>query len=603
MSNGASLVRLAVSILCVAGAFLPPPTPAAPSPAQRSTLEKEKLKRTPPAPQTPAATPTKPRRPPRTPPQPPAPDPDVVANIHLMIDIVGRVLPRGREASVFLLTSEPGKPLARRKLSDLRETLEGFAVDLDKGLNRRKSYWVTVATADGNLSGEAAVQSPSTDGEVIKVQIKLNPASSFDISVITKDGRPAKGGTVSVVERKGRDAGTPIPYDLNAYGKAAFVKGIDRSTEYEVVTSGGERFPLNAGELKNGKIVFDILLGSAAEKTLVKVSKQSGGTAVSGARVTVVSVSGETHTPKSTDEGGVASFEIDARAVRGVEVEAEGYEKFSCGEEGQAPCPWAGQTGMMNVSLTDSHDGEARSGSGLGGKAVIVLFLILTGSLMFFGVRYFLGTLPAQPYAAAQAPAQQFEAPRPSTSTQKSSGGEAAQATEPSPRPPSDAQQSAAGQHPRHDTTLTADGAASAADSPNAVDTFSVPDSLSSQTAKEAYKRWALREKVSREPTMLDLVLDHYVDSGLLQFRETRDPGSQFILFTDGESNGWLFPNPAPGVLATDVEQTWRLVFKNLSKDEFARKKERLNPLEAHRAASSAGRSVWTAEPREYEFF
>jgi hypothetical protein len=84
--------------------------------------------------------------------------------------------------------------------------------------------------------------------------------------------------------------------------------------------------------------------------------------------------------------------------------------------------------------------------------------------------------------------------------------------------------------------------------------------------------------------------------------KETNDPASKFILFTDGESSGWLFPNPAPSVLLTEVEQTWRQVFENLSKEEFGRKMERLNPVAARRAGGADGRGMWTAEPKPYEF-
>lgn len=128
-----------------------------------------------------------------------------------------------------------------------------------------------------------------------------------------------------------------------------------------------------------------------------------------------------------------------------------------------------------------------------------------------------------------------------------------------------------------------------------------VPLQLSEEGALQAYKSWIRRSALSRQPLTLDIMLSDSLNKKGEQLKETMDPSSKFILFTDGSEKGWLFPNPAPSVRETNVEQTWQLLFEGLSKDEFERKMERLWPIKASRN-NKGGKSLWNAQRQRCKF-
>lgn len=136
---------------------------------------------------------------------------------------------------------------------------------------------------------------------------------------------------------------------------------------------------------------------------------------------------------------------------------------------------------------------------------------------------------------------------------------------------------------------------------PSEPQTLHVPLQLSEEGALQAYKSLIRRSALSRQPLTLDIMLSDSLNKKGEQLKETMDPGSKFILFTDGSEKGWLFPNPAPSVRETNVEQTWQLLFEGLSKDEFERKMDRLWPIKASRS-NKGSKSLWKAQRQRCKF-
>ena len=130
---------------------------------------------------------------------------------------------------------------------------------------------------------------------------------------------------------------------------------------------------------------------------------------------------------------------------------------------------------------------------------------------------------------------------------------------------------------------------------------LNVPLHLSEEGALQAYQSLIRRSALSRQPLTLDITLSDSLNKKGEQLKETMDPSSKFVLFTDGSEKGWLFPNPAPAVRETNVEQTWQLLFEGLTTDEFERKKDRLWPIKASRN-NKGSKSLWNAQRQRCKF-
>lgn len=616
VSNGARLVRRAIWFLLAAGACLPATAatarPAAPARQEdASTRDQPNQNRASNnrggsqrnangrRQDTPAPTPRGPRGNITPPPPPPPVDPDILKTPKLKIVITVDDGPLPRRMNVALWSRARDMPATRQALDNPTREGDAYIFNLAEGLHRKKDYWVTVTTADKKLSGEATVPRPADDNDKLPIRVALYPAVDFKVSTRREGDGPPGEGTLSVVE-KSQEPSSSIPYALGSDGKASFVKGLNPEAEYVLVTGDGRRVRVNPDELKDGELRIDLSPPRPAEETVIKVlTEGEENRPVRDARVTVTFDDSGLNS-KDTDEQGVAVFKAVARGVRAVEVEAPGHERYSCGRDDEDACPEPDESGARVITLKDA------SWLGWVGSilqsATSVVFVLAAAGIIVVGVAIFRillnpTTTPAPPYmppaGGAYAPAV----------TKATSGAATPAGAETSPQTAGAGAQESGAALAGHESTLTsASGDAAQPDRSPAAQAYSVPSSLPVETAKEAYKRWVRREKLTRDPVRLDLVFGNSPDDQSRLLKETNDPGSKFILFTDGENGGWLFPNPAPSVFQTEVEQTWRLVFKDLSKEEFGRKKERLNPVEARRADGAEGRGMWTTKPKPYEF-
>jgi hypothetical protein len=521
----------------------------------------------------------------------PAPaETEIFKNIKLSIVIAGEYDDPPRRIKVTLWTRERNEPATPQDLGNPAREKGAYVINLPKGLHRKKDYWVTVSSADGRLSGEAAVDKPPTHNDELPVRVNLYPAVDFDVFA-------RREGTFSVVE-KSQEPSSSIPHALEPGGKTSFVKGLKPGAEYVLVTDNGGRFVVSRDEIKDSTIRMDLSVPPPPE-TFIKVSTATGGRPVRDAVVNVI-FDESLHNPQMTNEQGVAVFAADARKVRAVEVEAQGHERFYCGRDDEA-CPEPDASGTLAVTLTKTSWGEW-VGSVLRPAATIIFVLVAAVFIVLgFAVFRILLNPTTPPPPPSHVPTART--PHAAAFPKRTSGAKTSVGVETSSQPDGTEAQEPGAAFVQQETLLTSNAEAAAqSNQPPAVAAYSVPNALSVEMAKEAYKRWVRREKLTRDPLRLDIVLSDNADDQNRQFRETNDPGSKFILFPDGENGGWLFPNPAPSVFQTEVEQTWRLVFKDLSKEEFGRKRERLNPLKARRADGVEGKAMWAAEPKPYEF-
>lgn len=604
VSNGARLARRAIWFLLAVGTLLPASVAVArgltgvsraASPRQVTTRDRQNTNKPPEVKGSSNNTkggsrpgPT-PRRPNPPAPAPASPDPDIFTNIKLSIAIAGDYDAPPRRINVVLWTRERRKPVTQQTLDSPTQKNNLYTVTLTKGLDINKDYWVTVSSTDTLLSGEAAVPSPVVNNQDMQIRVNLYPAVTFKVSA-----QRLGEDTFTVVEKNQKSS--PIPYTMGQSGKVSFVKGLNREAEYFLVTGDGRRVRVNTEEINDGVLNINLSDGGTSAETVVKVSTDAEGKPIRDAKVSVVFDDSEMFS-KVTNERGVAVFQTNGRGVRSVAVEAQGHESFFCDRDSEAACPEPDESGARIITLKDM---PPEAVAPLLEWTTIIAFPLMAVTFIVLGFAIFRILLnptmeSAPPYVSTGGAVKNPPtAPKPASGAMTSA--HSLQTVETGIQEPNAA-------FVQHESALTPNaGDAAQPDLSPAAQAYSVPGSLSVEMAKEAYRRWVRREKLTRDPLRLDLAPDSSADAQSIHFRETKDPGSKFILFTDGEDGGWLFPNPAPSVFQTEVEQTWRLVFKDLSKEEFGRKKERLNPVGARRAGGTGGRGMWTAEPKPYEF-
>lgn len=544
---------------------------------------------------TPAPAPT-----PKPTPRPAPPASDIYKDIRLRIIIAGDYGAPPRRINTTVWSREQDKPATEVHQASPAQQDGVYIISLTKGLSLNKDYWVTVTTADGQhgqLSGEAVVPTPVKDKDELPIRVNLYPAVTFEVSARREGGDPPGEVTVSVVE-KSQKPSSAIPYGLGPDGRRSFVKGLNPEAEYDLLTDDGGRFPINPDEIKDGELRMNLSTRGPITETVIKVSTGPEGEPVRDAKV-LVFFDDSQFSSKYTNEQGVATFPAAAaRRVYAVEVEAPGHESFYCGRKNEAACPEPDESRTIVIPLTPSTG----FGAYLLQWTTIIAFPLAAVALIVLGVAIFRILLSPLP-PPAPPPAPPADSVRQTAERKAPARGATSELIETSSQAAGPGAQESSATLAQHETALTpeADGTAQPYRSP-AVLAHPVPSSLSAEMAKEAYGRWVRREKLTRDPVRLDIVLGNSTDDRSLLLRETNDPGSKFILFTDGESGGWLFPNPARSVFQTEAEQTWRLVFKDLSKEEFGRKTEHLNPIAARRAEAAAGKRMWTAEPQTYEF-
>jgi len=501
-------------------------------------------------------------------------DSDIRKNIKLRIVISNQqTAASGITVDIWAREREKNIPATKNSSYNLKLKNDVYTIEPPDGLSLKKDYWVVVTSADRRFSGEEAVPWPDSDKDVLTIDVTLYRAVTFEVSA-------RREGMVRVEEKNPKSP--PIPRALEPDDKTSFVKGLNPTAEYILVMDDGRRFQVNQRKITEEKVLRIALF------TVIKLSMEDKP--VRGAKV-FVTVDDQRLDPEITNEKGEANFEADAESVQAVEVEAAGDENFSCDRVNDANCLIPDKSGALVVTLDNS---SGWLGFLLQWGAIIV-FPLAAVVLIVLGVAIFRILLnPVTPLP---------EVPRVVTMPKSTSGAMPFVGAETSLQTAGTETQESSPALVQHEATLisNADDAAQP-DGSSVAKAYSVPSSLSAEMAKEAYKRWVRREKLTRDPVKLDLVLSNITDEESQLLKETNDPGSKFILFTDGDNSGWLFPNPAPSVFQTEVEQTWRLVFKDLRKDEFGRKKERLNPVEARRADGTQGRGIWTAEPKPYEF-
>lgn len=534
--------------------------------------EKKKKKTDPPVRPKPS-NPSNKNNPPASAPAAPG-DSHIHRNIKLRIVISNEQSVAASGINVDLWSREREKNIPATKVEDATPSLRNgaYTINLSAGLDLKKDYWVVVASTDKQLSGEQVVPRPVSDNAELPIDVALYPAVNFHVSA-------RREGTVRVDEKNQK--APSIPHALKPNGSTSFVKGLNPHAEYILVTNDGRSFHVDPNKIEGNVLRIDLF-------TIIKVSMEDKP--IRGAKVFVI-VDDPPLDWEITNEKGEAKFEADAERVQAVKVEAKGDENFFCDKANDANCLIPDESGALVVTLDKSSPGFF--GLLLQWGAIIV-FPLAAVVLIVLGVAIFrillnpVTPLPEVPRVVTMPKSPSSATPFVGAGTSLQTAGTETQESSPAPV--------------QHEATLISNADAAQPDGSSVAKAYSVPGSLSAEMAKEAYKRWVRREKLTRDPVKLDPVLSNITDEESQLLKETNDPGSKFILFTDGKNSGWLFPNPAPSVFQTEVEQTWRLIFKDLSKDEFGRKKERLNPVEARRADGAQGRGMWTAEPKPYEF-
>jgi hypothetical protein len=483
------------------------------------------------------------------------------------------------------------------KIKDLKKNGRGlFSFTLSNGMNDRKLYWVTVDAANGKFNGEAPVRQPEEEEDSLTIPVELYPTISFEITVRAANNAPLARLPLFVVEKNQSDPLSSIPRETGPDGKAKFSKGINPDSQYVIFAGADEPFEIEKDEIKDRKLKKELSLGEQIPKTLIKVGTASGPVARAEVTIKLNDLSMST---EFTDKNGEANFRVNSHEVKAITVTAGKYEEFSC-EAGEGECSEVTEKGVVTINLNPASTSPSllmwivdlfKSATGMMFIALAVLFIV-------FGVVTLskLGATNRPKISNHHLARGASKPPEPTSITTKEASSEASELTS-LPEEPNPFTQTTL--EPETESTSTASPSVSSS-SPS--ESLSLPGSLSIELAKEAYKRCARKEKLLLEPVKLDLMLGDSADNESFQFRETKDPGSKFILFKDDENKGWLFPNPAPSVFQTEVEQTWGLIFKDLRKEEFGRKKERLNPIEATRITNASGKSIWVAEPKPYHF-
>lgn len=463
---------------------------------QLSTIKKPKPAKKPPQPKKPGSAPAATAVPERT--------PEIPTDITLRIRL--KSLASGNPK--FALWSFREGEFKQTVLQDVRKVEKNeYVIDLQKGIDPKKQYWIRVDHEQQQLSGEAMLQNPTRTGQDLSLEVKLYPTVKADITI---DDYGTHKPSIIFVGQAGTPARSLIPYPINKNGRAFFVKGMDENAQNEIYVEGFQSIPIESEEILNGHLEKKIQLEAS------KDTPEPGG--------------GVVNPPGDKSEDSV----------------------------------WD----ILKFILA----------------GITIAFLV---ALIVFGI-YRLHRLRSQAPVPEMVRVSRAQLAQP-RAVRKSSQSwpvvqEPKEFTEPKTRPDSDAE---------IDNSIVY--------RPAEPQALHVPHQLSEDGALLAYKSLIRRSALSRQPLTLDIMLSDSLNKKGEQLKETMDPSSKFILFTDGSEKGWLFPNPAPAVRETNVEQTWQLLFEGLSKDEFERKMDRLWPIKASRN-NKGSKSLWNAQRQKCKF-